>query len=165
IRIVRAGPEVGHSPSTIDRSLVEAAAIERQTDPEASRANGQGSQAIEVEQSRFPMTPESAVWNGEVKAPSPEEALCCLLPRDNGRLRVGILGGILIGVPAIAWWAGVLDARRFLNSDTAPAPLQQIALPESAPIKIDKQIISKTTDAQTPSTAGSEPGSKAGESE
>src|SRR5438067_13540354 len=80
IRIVRAGPEVGHSPSTIDRSLVEAAAIERQTDPEASRANGQGSQAIEVEQSRFPMTPESAVWNGEVKAPSPEEALCCLCP-------------------------------------------------------------------------------------
>lgn len=157
VRVEFEDPKPAHPSPIVDCSLSEKRASVLDTrHADIANSDEEGAQAIETEQSRLPMT---HVWTPEVKAPTPEEALRSLLPRENGRLRVGIVGGILIGATAIAWWAGVLDAPHLVNS--GPAFLQQVALPESPPIEIDKQTTPKPTDPQMPSTGGSEPGSKA----
>jgi hypothetical protein len=82
------------------------------------------------------------------------------MPRDRGGHRIVILAGMLVGASAMAWWAGLFDPHRFFNSNPASLPLQQIALPEGAPLDIDQQASSATAHDKVSSPAGSDLGSR-----
>ena len=92
VRVACEDPQAADPLSIVDRSPSATEALVLDTGHAGiANADEQASHAIETEQSRSSITQETAVWTGEVKAPTPEEALRSLLPRDNGRLRVGIL--------------------------------------------------------------------------
>jgi hypothetical protein len=68
---------------------------------------------------------------------------------------------MLVGAVGTAWWAGVLDANYSPNTQVASAPVQETALPDGVPLKIDKQTTPIAKDTQPSAAAGSDLGSKA----
>ena len=163
IRVVREDPEPAHPSASIDSWPNIAPILKTQSHPEIVVSNGQRSQSSATDEIGFPMSEPSPVWSGEIKAPNREESLNSIMPRERGRLRLAILAGMLIGASGVAWWAGLFDPYRLFNSDPASPAVQHIALPERAPLDIDKQATSAITDAQGSPPVGADLGSKARE--
>jgi hypothetical protein len=163
VRIVCEDPELAH-PSSMVVNLPGTPVIETQSYPEIAASKGQVSKSIGTDQIGFQMDETLAAWTTEVKAPSRDEALSSLLPRDDGGLRIRLLTYMIIGALGLACWTGLLDPYRFLKSDRASIPLQQIALPDRAPLAIDNQTTSVTRDNQIFTPARGDLGSKPEES-
>ncbi len=134
VRIVCRDLEPAHPSSAVDST--GAHVMETENHPEIAVSEGYGSQSMGTDQIGFPMGKASAAWTGEVKAPNQHEALSSLVPRDGGGLRIGLLTGMLIGALGLGWWTGLLSP--YLKSDPTSTPLQQIALPDRAPLDVDK---------------------------
>src|SRR6266498_2563287 len=161
VRVVCEDAQPALQSSVVDSSLnlTEAPMLGTQSRPEIIGSDEQGSPPIGTEQIGFPMSKASVVWTGQIKAPNREEAINSLMPHDRGGPRIAILAGMLIGASGLAWWAGLLDSYRFFNFNPA-SPVQQIALPERAPLDLDQQASSGPTHDKVSSPAGSDLGSK-----
>jgi hypothetical protein len=162
VRIVCEDPQLAHPSSTVDGSLnlTGIPIIEAPSYPEIAAPKGQVSKCIGTDQSGFRMGETLAGWSTEVKAPSRDEALSSLLPRDDAGRSIRFLTCMIIGALGLAWWIGLLDPYRFLNSDRASIPLHQAALSDKAPLAIDNQTTSVTPDNQVLTPAGGDLDSK-----
>ena len=154
VRIVCENQERAHPSSVVDPQD----SLLKLTPPHAV-SEGQGSKSIGIDQIGFPIPEASAAWIGEVRAPNQDEALSSLVPHDGGGIRIGLLTAMLIGALGLGWW-GLWEPSRFLKSDPASTPLQQIGIPDRAPPALDQQTPSGAPDNQVSSPAGSDLGIK-----